>query len=134
MVILKNHLRLLFICKSQLLIFWLYTIMESINNKFLVFKNDQNLQHHFELARREPKAIFGSIIGWYLYKKEKIFFFDYLSGHMYFSAPVRSQVPRTWNLKNLKTGLFLSLLCVIFWFLTPKDLPIPNFKMKGLEQ
>ena len=42
-VILKNHLRLLFIYKSQLLIFWLYTIMQSINNKFLVFKNDQNL-------------------------------------------------------------------------------------------
>ena len=37
--------------------------MQSINNKFHVFKNDQNLQHHFELPRREPKAIFGSMIG-----------------------------------------------------------------------
>ena len=42
-VILKNEFRLLFIYKSLLLIFWLYTIMYSINNKFLVFKNDQNL-------------------------------------------------------------------------------------------
>ena len=36
-VILKNHLRLLFIYKSQLLIFWLYTIMQSIIN-FLCLK------------------------------------------------------------------------------------------------
>ena len=40
--------------------------MQSINNKFLVFKNDQNLQDHFELPRRELKAIFGSMIGRYL--------------------------------------------------------------------
>ena len=62
MVILKNHLRLLFIDKSQLLIFRLYTIIQSINNKFLVFENDQNLYHHIELPGREPKAIFGSVI------------------------------------------------------------------------
>ena len=35
-----------------------------------------------------------------------------------------AQVLRTWNLKYLKTGLFLSLLIVIFGFLNPKNLPI----------
>ena len=51
---------------------------------------------------------------------------------MYFLActgPVTStedlkyQIPEDW--------LFLSILSVIFRFLTPKNLPIPNFKMKG---
>ena len=37
--------------------------MQSINNKFLVSKNNQNLLDHFELPRREPKAIFDSMIG-----------------------------------------------------------------------
>ena len=64
--------------------------MQSINNNFFVFKH-QNLQHHFELLRREPKAIFGSVIS--TEKEEE--FFNYLSGNMYFSAPVLSQVPRT---------------------------------------
>ena len=41
---------------------------------------------------------------------------------MYFLAPTQSQVPRTWNLKYCKTGLFLSLPSVIFRFLTPKKL------------
>ena len=50
---------------------------------------------------------------------------------MYFLASVTSQVPRTWNLKYLKTGSILSLLIVSFGFLTSKNLPIPNFKMKG---
>ena len=45
---------------------------------------------------------------------------------MYFSAQVWSQVPGTRNLKYLKTGLFSSLLSVIFEFLTPKNLPIPT--------
>ena len=58
-------------------------------------------------------------------------FFNYRSSHIYFSTPVHSQVPRTWNPKFLENGLFLSLLSVIFGFLTPKNLPIPNFKMKG---
>ena len=58
------------------------------------------------------------------------FFFNYLSGHIYFLAPVQSQVLRTWNLEYLKIGLFLSLLSVIFGFLTSKNLPISNFKMK----
>ena len=31
--------------------------------------------HHFELPRREPKAIFDSMIGWYLLKKKKKIFF-----------------------------------------------------------
>ena len=50
---------------------------------------------------------------------------------MYFSTLVRSQLTRTYNLKHPKTGLFLSLLSVIFGILTPKNLPIQNFKMKG---
>ena len=54
-MILKNHLlKLIFIYKSELLtfwtIFWLYAIMQSINNKF-VFKNGQNLLQQFELPR-----------------------------------------------------------------------------------
>ena len=71
-----------------------------------------------------------------MYRKRIIFFFfNYLSGHMYFSTLVRSQLTRTYNLKYPKTGLFLSLLSVIFGILTPKNLPIQNFKMKGwLEQ
>ena len=35
--------------------------MQSIN-KFLVFKNDQDLKHNFKLPSKEPKAIFGSVI------------------------------------------------------------------------
>ena len=53
-------------------------------------------------------------------KEKKIFFFNYLSGHLYFLAPVWPNVPRNWNLKYLKTGLFLSPLSVIFGFLTQK--------------
>ena len=80
------------------------------------------LYHHFELPRREPKAIFGSVIGWYL-------FFNYLLGHIYFLALVPSQVPRTWNLKNLiKTDLSLSPRSVIFGFLTPKNLIHTKFQ------
>ena len=41
---------------------------------------------------------------------------------MYFLAPVQSQLPRIWNLKYLKGGLFLSLLRVTFGFLTQKKL------------
>ena len=47
---------------------------------------------------------------------------------MYFSGPILSQVPRTWNLKYFKTGLFLSLLSLIFGFLTPKSLTHTKFQ------
>ena len=72
------------------------------------------LYHHFELPRREPKAISSEMIYIMIsieWEEKK------LSGHMYFSAPIQSHVPRTWNLKYLKTGL-----SVIFGFLTPKKL------------
>ena len=130
MVILKNHLRLLFIYKSQLLIFWLYTIMQSINNKFLVFKNDQNLQHHFELHSRELKAIFGSMLIDF-YRKRKNIFSIFYSATCIFRRRSCHKCREPKILKYFKTGLFLNLLSVIYGFLTPKNLPIPNFKMKG---
>ena len=43
------------------------------------------------LGRREPKAIFDTMMGWYP-------FFIYLSGPMYFSAPVKVIIT-----KNLKS-------------------------------
>ena len=51
---------------------------------------------------------------------------------MYFLAPVWSQVPRTWNLKYLKTGLFLSLLSVIFGYLTQKKLTHTKFQDESM--
>ena len=78
------------------------------------------LYHHFELPRRKPKAIFSSIIGWYLQKKKKKLFFNYLSSHMYFFGPVWSQVLRTWNIKYLKTGLFFKSSKCDFWISHPK--------------
>ena len=47
---------------------------------------------------------------------------------MYFSALVKSQVPRTWNLKYLRIGLFLSLLNTIFGFFTPQKLTHTKFQ------
>ena len=47
---------------------------------------------------------------------------------MYILVPVQSQVPGTLNLKYLKTGLFLSLLSVIFGFLNPKKLTHTKFQ------
>ena len=127
MVISKNNLRLLFIYKSQLLLFWLYIIMQSINNQFLVFQNDQTCYIIVSYLEEKQKPFLVQSIE----KEKKI----NLSNQMYFLALVQSQVPTTWNLKYLKTGLFLSLLSVIFGFLNPKNLPIPNFKMKSwLEQ
>ena len=104
-----------------------------------LYKHKQNLKniyltlyHYFELPRWEPKAIFGSMKGWYLQKRKKKS--HCLSSQMYFLAPVRSQEPRIWKLKYLKTGFFKSFKCD-FWISHPKNLPIPNFKMKGwLEQ
>ena len=40
-----------------------------------MFKNDQNLQHHSELPRRDPKAIFDRLTS---IEKEKIFSISYL--------------------------------------------------------
>ena len=63
-------------------------------------------------------------------KGESFFFQLSIRPHlMYFSAPVESWVLRTWNLKHLKTGLFLSFVSVIFGFLTQKNLPLPNFNI-----
>ena len=51
---------------------------------------------------------------------------------MYFLAPVWSPVLRTWNLKYFKTGLFLSLLSLIFGFLTLKKLTTTKFQDESL--
>ena len=74
-----------------------------------------SLCHHFELPRKEPKPIFGSVIGWYLKKKKK-FFFQLSFRHMYLFSSVRSQLPKIPNLKCFKAGLLLSFLGVILDF------------------
>ena len=73
--------------------------MQSINNKFLVFENDQNLEHHFELPWREQKVILGSVTGWYLQKKKKIFSIIYLPRCIL--APVQSPEPEILNTSRL---------------------------------
>ena len=47
---------------------------------------------------------------------------------MYFSAPARSQVQRTWNLIYLKTGLFFKYLRCDFWISQPKKLTHTKFQ------
>ena len=60
-------------------------------------KSDMGKRFHSESkTRREPKAIFCSMIGWYLYKKEKTFF-SYLAGHVYFSELLVSVMCLGWK-------------------------------------
>ena len=99
-------------------------ILNFVPSFWATYKRTRNLilYHHFELPRREPETIFDSMIGWYLQKRKKVIF-NYLPGHMYFLAPVWSQVRKTLNLKYLKTGVFLSVPSVILGFLTPNTYP-----------
>ena len=124
MVISKNNLRLLFIYKSQLLLFWLYIIMQSINNQFLVFQNDQTCYIIVSYLEEKQKPFLVQSIE----KEKKI----NLSNQMYFLALVQSQVPTTWNLKYLKTWFIFKSSKHDFWISQPLKLTHTKFQDEKL--
>ena len=69
---------------------------------------------------RTPTCVRGHVHDRLISIEKEFFSLNYLPGHMYFSAPVPVF---HWNLKYLKTSLFLSLLSVILDFSLQKTYP-----------